>query len=77
MWQKFHFDGLILFDNFEDSCALDLSGFGALHKAFAQEYGIQVLNSSSYYAQAESTNKIIEKMPLITNKPASWDYFTF
>ena len=47
-----------------------------------QEYGIliQVLNSSSYYAQAESTNKIIKKLPLrkvITNKPASWDYFTF
>jgi IS30 family transposase len=47
--------------------------------AFAQEYGIKILNSTPYYAlangQAESTNKIIKAnlRKVINNNPSNWD----
>ncbi len=50
--------------------------------AFAQEYGIKILNSTPYYAQAngqaESTNKIIKAnlRKVIDNNPLLWAYRT-
>ena len=47
--------------------------------AFAQEYGIKLLNSTPYYAQAngqvESTNKIIKAnlRKVVSNNPSNWD----
>ena len=47
--------------------------------AFAQEYGIKILNSTPYYAQAngqvESTNKIIKSnlRKVVNNNPSNWD----
>jgi hypothetical protein len=47
--------------------------------AFAQEYGIKILNSTPYYAQAnrqaESTNKIIKAnlRKIVNNNPLNWD----
>jgi hypothetical protein len=47
--------------------------------AFAQEYGIKILNSTPYYAQAngqaESTSKIIEAnlRKVVNNNPSNWD----
>ena len=47
--------------------------------AFAQEYGIKILNSTPYYAQAngqaESTSKIIKAnlRKVVNNNPSNWD----
>ena len=47
--------------------------------AFTQEYGIKILNSTPYYAQAngqaESTNKIIKAnlRKVVNNNPLNWD----
>ena len=47
--------------------------------AFAQEYGIKILNSTLYYSQAnrqaESTNKIIKAnlRKVVNNNPSNWD----
>jgi hypothetical protein len=47
--------------------------------AFAQEYGIKILNFTPYYAQengqAESTNKIIKAnlRKVVNNNPSNWD----
>ena len=52
---------------------------GSMVLAFAQEYGIKILNSTPYYAQAnehaESTNKIIKAKlrKVINNNPSNWD----
>jgi hypothetical protein len=47
--------------------------------AFAQEYGIKILKSTPYYAQAngqaKSTNKIIKAnlRKVVNNNPSNWD----
>ena len=52
---------------------------GSRVMAFAQEYGIKILNSTPYYAQAngqtESTNKIIKAnlRKVVNNNPSNWD----
>ncbi len=52
-------------------------------QAFAQEHGIEILNSTPYFAQAngqaESTNKIIKNnlRKVIDNNPTSWDELLF
>ena len=51
--------------------------------AFTQEYGIRILNSTPYYAQAngqaEATNKIIKNnlRKIVARNPTSWDDLLF
>ena len=52
---------------------------GTRVKAFTQEYGIRILNSTPYYAQAngqaEAINKIIKNnlRKIVARNPTSWD----